>query len=173
MTFLLAKQWFVGNISLQVRHRKCLILLGHSSFQINFHRFVILDAYEQFSQAFVPFFSFSMLSATLYALFTINSLLIVRAHILELSGRLRLISILRTTSASCGRKVFLTFLQSQVPLSRSKRPTTLSPSIRLDSWIDYTEGLGGWKPSIPPNVHISAITYTPSHTSFQDASSFQ
>ena len=77
VTFLLAKQWFVGNISLQVRHRKCLILLGHSSFQINFHRFVILDAYEQFSQAFVPFFSFSMLSATLYALFTINSLLIV------------------------------------------------------------------------------------------------
>lgn len=100
VTFLLAKQWFVGNISLQARHRKCLILFGHSSVHIDFQRFVIFEASEQSPPVMVPFFSFNTLIATPYALFTVNFPLLVYAHILESSGRLRLIGIPRITSAS-------------------------------------------------------------------------
>ena len=99
-TFLLAKQWFVGSISLLALHKKCLILPGHFSFHMDFHRFDILEASEESLLAFVTFFSFSTLSATPYALLTVNFPLLVHAYVLESSERLKLIGIPRTTSAS-------------------------------------------------------------------------
>ena len=96
VTFLLAKQWFVGSLSLQAHHRKCLILFGHSRFHIDFQKFVIFEASEQSPPFMVPFFSFNSLIAIPYALLTVN----FPFYILESSGRLGLIGILRITSAS-------------------------------------------------------------------------
>lgn len=83
VTFLDARQKFVGKIFLHALQRKCLILFQQLSFHTNFHKPTLLSFSEHAPPTLAWFASSSTLRATQYALLLVNFPFLDQAQIRE------------------------------------------------------------------------------------------